>query len=126
MLDYACAEFRKKCDFSLRVASLFKKEGIFRWTDLGGTLPEKFFRCQNFSEMPKKSGLRPENKGVQKSKKMSFFGIKNVKNFESGILIFFFSKKFQPTNAAERGLCAKGDFKVPTLKSPKGRVTFQE
>ena len=76
---------------SLRVASLFKKEGIFRWTVFfgggGGTLPEFFsgakflVKCQFFCS-PKIR--RPKNRN-----KRSFFGIKNVKKFESGIQICF-------------------------------------
>ena len=56
-----------------------------------------FFSAKFLVKSPKKiSGLRPKNKGGPKiEKKRYFFGIKNVKNFESGI---------------QRALCTKMHF----------------
>ena len=49
------------------------------------------------------SGLRPKNKvGPKIEKKKSFFGIKNVKNFESGIQ-FFFLKKMSTHQYSRKG-----------------------
>ena len=57
-----------------------------------GTIQQIFF-----------SGLRPENGGDPKiEKKGSFFGIKNVKNFESGIHIFFL-KNFSTHQCGRKG-----------------------
>ena len=56
------------------------------------------------------SGLRPENKGGSKNcPKRSFFGFKNVKNFDSGTQ-FFFSKIFHRTTAVKNTLCTKKHF----------------
>ena len=61
--------------------------------------------------MPKKkSGLRPENKGGPKIEKKVGFWHKKCENFQIWNPIFFFSKKFQPTNAAEKALCTKRHF----------------
>ena len=73
---------------------------------MGGTKPAKFFRCKkknNNSKFPKKSGLRPGNKGGLKiEKKVVFFGIKNVKNFKSEIQ-FFFLKNFSTHQCGRKG-----------------------
>ena len=53
--------------------------------------------------------LARKSGGSKNRKKRSFFGIKNVKNFKSGIQ-FFFLKKFQPANAAEKALCTLRHF----------------
>ena len=66
-------------------------------------------------------GLRPGKKGVPKcpqNKKKQFFGVKNVKFFETGIH-FFFSTIFHPTNAAENTLYTKSTFVKKTVKSKK-------
>ena len=67
------------------------------------------------------SGLRPKNKGVQKLEKMSFFGIKNVKNFKSGIQFFFSQKIFNPPTRPKRHFALKDTFPI----KQKTRKNFQ-
>ena len=105
----------------IRVASLFKKEGIFRWTVLGGgTLPEKIFRCKKFSEMPKKNRASgPKIRGVQKSKKRVVFWHKKCENFRTRHPIFFSQKKFNPPRRPKRHFALKDTFPMETIVNKK-------
>ena len=81
-----------KSDATLRVASHFKNEGIYRSIEIGGAKPDFFFLWKKLVKCRKNRASGPKIRGVQKSKKRSFFGIKNVKNFESDIQFFFLKK----------------------------------
>ena len=74
---------------------------------------------KKFSEMPEKSGRRPENKGGSKIEKRSFFGIKNVKIFKSGTQFFFLKKKFNPTMLPKRHFALKDTFPMETMVNKK-------
>ena len=105
-----------KFSFWPRVDSLFKKQGIIRWPIWGGgTKPDNFSRCKNFSEMPKKLGLRPENKGGPKIEKKVVFWHKKSENFRIRYPIFFFQKKFNPPMRPKRHFALKGTFPTETI-----------
>ena len=94
---------------------------------MGGTKPDNFFRCINFSEMPEKtSGLRPENKGGPKIEKRFVFWHKNVKNFESRVH-FFFSQIFFNPMRPKRHFALKGTFPMEAIvkKTVKNSQNFQ-
>ena len=64
-----------------------------------------------YKNAEKKSGLRPENKGgPQIEKKGSFFGIRNAKNLESGIQIFFSQTIFNLPMRPKRHFALKDTF----------------
>ena len=96
---------------------------------MGGTKPDNNFRGQNFSEMSKKSGLRPANQGGPKiEKKKSFFGIKNAKNFDIRHPIFFSLKIFNPPMRPKRHFALKRHFSNGNHsknKNPKKSQNFQ-
>ena len=107
----SCPPFQGKG--GLRVESHFKNEVNSRSIEIGGGPnlliffgAKKLVKCRK-----KKSGLRPENKGGPKiEKKNVVFWHKKCEKFQTRHPIFFFSKKFQPTNAAEKALCTKRHF----------------
>ena len=115
--------------FALREQSHFKNERIYRSIEMGGGPNLKILRCKKNSEMPnfffRASG--PKIRGVQKSKKRSFFGIKNVKNFESGIHIFFSQKFFNPSMRPKGHFALKCTFPMETIvkKNLKNSQNFQ-
>ena len=64
--------------------------------------------------------------GVQKSKKRSFFGIKNVKNFESGNQKkIYHNKLFNPPMRPKRHFALKDTFPMETIVNKKTRKNFQ-
>ena len=70
--------------------------------------------------MPKKNRASgPKIRGVQKSKKRSFFGIKNVKNFETRHQIFFSQKIFNPPMRPKRHFALKDTFPIETIGKKK-------
>ena len=69
----------------------------------GGTLPENFFRCKKFSEMPIFfSGPRPENKGGPKIEKKVVFWHKKCEKFRTRHPFFFSQKFFNPPMRPKR------------------------
>ena len=110
----------------VRVQSHFKNEGNSNVHRNGGgqtcyffMVAKKIVKCRK-----KNRAYGPKIRGVQKSKKRSFFGIQNVK-ISNPASKNFFSKNFQPTNAAEKALCTKRHFsnenhsKLKNAKNPK-------
>ena len=69
-----------------------------------------------FSEKTHKKNTR---KNKRKSKKRSFFGIKNVKNFESEIQFFFSQKFFNPPMRPKRQFALKDTFPIETIVKKK-------
>ena len=65
-------------DLRVREESHFKFGEINRLGSGGGDQTCYFFLAKNLVKSPKKSYLRPENKGGPKIEKRSFFGIQNV------------------------------------------------
>ena len=76
---------------------------------------------KNFGGQKKNRACGPKISGIQKSPKRSFFGLKNVKIFESNIHFFFVGKKNHPINETEKALFNRNS----TLKKKKNRKKFQ-
>ena len=72
--------------------------------------------------MQKKKKIGPPARkqgGSQNRKKRSFFGIKNVKNFESGIRIFFSQKFFNSPMRPKGHFALKCTFPMETIVNKK-------
>ena len=109
---------------AVREQSHFKFGEINRLGSGGGTKPVNFFFGKNFSEIAKKffRAFGPKIRGGSKNrKKRSFFGIKNVKNFESGIYSFFSQKFFNPPMRSKGHFALKCTFPMETIVNKKKR-----
>ena len=77
-------------------------------------------KCKKITKMlKKKSGLRPENKGGPKIEKKVVFWHKNVKNFESGIHIFFSQNIFNSPMRPKGHFALKCTFPMETIVNKK-------